>query len=154
MSDRWKQAWIAFLIAFAIVILYSVLGHAQVFDGKDEKAWFDKLSSCCGLGDAFVADNATERDGKFYAIITDGTDRYLHIEHAIPIGTQYEIPKKMFDKIKDFPPNPTHHGIVFVRVTSYDGVIRGYRTNTETHELERSTVEDADVICYFPPALS
>jgi hypothetical protein len=133
-------------------------GYAGVFDGdqmtKIEKDWFDtrQIKSCCGLGDAFTTDDFIEQNGKYFAIITDGFDRYLGIQNVIPIGTRIEITKDIFEKTKDLPKNPTGHGIVFLRIgTGYDGKDRkivGWRNGSEN----AVSPEEADVICYFPPA--
>src|SRR5689334_6532944 len=71
----------AALLLFVLLLPRS--GRSQVFDGlpitEQERHWFAEIRACCGLGDAFVADSFYEKGGKFYAVITDGTDWFYRI---------------------------------------------------------------------------
>jgi hypothetical protein len=79
------------------------------------------MISCCGMGDAYIADE-TEVDlatGDIIAVITDTRPdsftlpdgRTINRVH-IPAGTRFVVPKQ---KIRKKPiPNPTGHTIVFI----------------------------------------
>jgi hypothetical protein len=133
-----------------IVLLLPRPGHSQVFDGlpitEQERQWFAEIPACCGLGDAFVADSFYEKAGKFYAVITDGTDWFYRIKGAIRVGTAIEIPADMLAAANDpyytEHPNPTHHGVIFLEVQSVGGRI----VNSEG-----GPPEQAKPICYFKP---
>jgi hypothetical protein len=137
-------------VLLLLVLLLARPGHSQVFDGlpitEQERHWFAGIQACCGLGDAFVADSFYEKDGKFYAVITDGTDWFYRIKGAIRIGTAIEIPTDMLAAANDpyylEHPNPTHHGVVFLEVHSLGGRI----VNTED-----GPPEQARPVCYFKP---
>jgi hypothetical protein len=157
--DRIGITLCAILIGFVMGwFLHIAIAHAGVFDGEPitqiEKNWFNNgyVQSCCGLGDAFTADDFVEIDGKYYAIITDGTDRYWDLKDVIPVGTRFEITPEMYQHTKDFPKNPTGHGIIFLHVyrqkSETGSVILGYHTGA----TEPVPPEQADVMCYFPPA--
>jgi hypothetical protein len=132
------------------MLLLPRLGYSQVFDGlpitEQERHWFADIPACCGLGDAFVADSFYEEDGKFYAVITDGTDWFYRIKGAIRVGTAIEIPPDMLAAANDpyyiDHPNPTHHGVVFLEVSSLGGRI----VNSDG-----GPPEQAKPICYFKP---
>src|ERR1043165_10197408 len=95
--NRTRPKLSATLLLFALMM--PRFGHSQVFDGlpitKEERRWFANIPACCGLGDAFVADSFYEKEGKFYAVITDGTDWFYRIKGAIRVGTAIEIPPDM-----------------------------------------------------------
>ncbi len=88
-----------------------------------------------------------EEDGKFYAVITDGTDWFYRIKGAIRVGTAIEIPPDMLAAANDpyyiDHPNPTHHGVVFLEVSSLGGRI----VNSDG-----GPPEQAKPICYFKPS--
>lgn len=68
-------------------------------------------ASCCGVADAYWADEVHVRDGKTYATITDDRpDEPLGRPH-LPSGTEIEIPN---DKLKWDRGNPTGHSVLFV----------------------------------------
>jgi hypothetical protein len=139
----------ATLLLFALLL--PRLGYSQVFEGlpitEQERHWFANIPACCGLGDAFVADSFYEEGGKFYAVITDGTDWFYRIKGAIRVGTAIEIPPDMLAAANDpyyiDHPNPTHHGVVFLEVSSVGGRI----VNSHGGPPER-----AKPICYFKPS--
>jgi hypothetical protein len=127
--------------------------QAQVFDNlpitEAEKQWFDTsfVQSCCNLGDAFISDLYFEKDGHFYAEITDGFDHHPKVQRVIiPPGTIREIPPEIFNKMKTAPRNPTNHGIIFLYL-SFDG-LQGYRMTPQTGVLAVKP-EEADVLCYW-----
>jgi hypothetical protein len=132
------------------VLLLPRPGYSQVFDGlpitEQERQWFAEIRACCGLGDAFVADSFYEKAGKFYAVITDGTDWFYRIKGAIRVGTAIEIPADMLAAANDpyyiDNPNPTHHGVVFLQVHSVGGGIVN---------ADGGPPEQAKPICYFKP---
>ena len=79
--------------------------QAQVFDNlpvtEAEKQWFDTsfVQSCCNLGDAFISDLYFEKDGHFYAEITDGFDHHPKVQRVIiPPGTIRELPRRFSTK--------------------------------------------------------
>lgn len=134
-----------------LVLLFPRPGYSQVFDGlpitEQERDWFASIRACCGLGDAFVADSFYEKEGKFYAVITDGTDWFYRIKDAIPVGTAIEIPLDMLAAASDpyyiDHPNPTHHGVVFLQVHNDGGRI----VNSDG-----APPDEAKPICYFKPS--
>jgi hypothetical protein len=133
-----------------LFVLLPRLGYSQVFDGlpitEQERRWFANIPACCGIGDAFVADRFYEKGGKFYAVITDGTDWFYRIKGAIRVGTAIEIPADMLAAANDpyyiEHPNPTHHGVVFLEVHS-DG--------RRIVNSDGGPPEQAKPICYFRP---
>lgn len=84
----------------------------------------DKRSdSCCGEGDAFIADRYVLRDGKYFAIITedyppldvdDGEGGTTKLP-GVPLGTEIEIPPEKFNNVPEDGGNPSGHGVVFMR---------------------------------------
>lgn len=138
----------AILLLFVLLSARSSL--SQVFDGlpmtEQERHWFANIPACCGLGDAFVADSFYEQGGKYYAVITDGTDWFYRIKGAIRVGTAIEIPADMLTAANDpyyvDHPNPTHHGVVFLEVSRVGGRI----VNSQGGPPER-----AKPVCYFKP---
>ena len=137
----------------ATLLLFVLLprtSYSQVFDGlpitEQERHWFAEIRACCGLGDAFVADSFYEKAGKFYAVITDGTDWFYRIKGAIRVGTAIEIPADMLSAANDpyyiEHPNPTHHGVVFLEVH----IVGGRIVNSDG-----GPPEQAKPVCYFKP---
>jgi hypothetical protein len=121
-----------------------------------EKQWFGTnfVQSCCNLGDAFISDLAFEKDGKYYAEITDGFDHHPNVLRAIiPPGTIREVPAAVFKKMSapGVPQNPTSHGIIFLHLYMEGGEPRGIRTDGGSTRMPVKP-EDADVLCYWPPA--
>jgi len=139
------------LTLLLFVLLPPCLGYSQVFDGlpitKQEQDWFANIPACCGLGDAFVADSFYEKEGRFYAVITDGTDWYYRIKGAIRVGTAIEIPPDMLAAANDpyytDHPNPTHHGVVFLQI---------YTLGSRLISSDGGPPEEARPICYFKPS--
>jgi hypothetical protein len=77
-------------------------------------------SPCCGVADAYWADEFHVRDGKTFVTITDDRpDGPLGRPH-IPNGTVFEVPN---EKLKFDRGNPTGHGVLFV---SRDGFVWCY----------------------------
>lgn len=133
------------LVAFPVL--------AQVFDGLPitprEKRWFQEpfVQACCNLGDAFVSDLYFEKDGHWFAEITDGFDHDPNImRQLIPPGTLVEIPPQMFDHMKSAPKNPTAHGIIFIHIVTSATGLSGWRHGSYVKP------EDGDVLCWWPPA--
>jgi len=103
---------------------------------QEVRAWFarqkqpdNRMVGCCGLADAYYADEFVVKDGRFYAIITDDREDSLLGRPHRPSGTQVEVPPHKFNDpspqgTKD--PVPVPHGIVFINV-------------------------DNNAICYFNP---
>ena len=164
--------WFA-LAAFLAVATCCVETRAQIFDYPGESPvplpttpaedkWFQTgfVQSCCNLGDAFTADEFFEKDGHFYVVITDGFDHHPNVRAVIiPPGTIREIPIGILKKMTLVdatghlvaPPNPTHHGILFLHVYFESGTPRGYKTCPQGESCSTKP-EDADVLCYWPPA--
>lgn len=143
-----------FLLLGLFGLLSAVMtAQAQVFDNLPitdaEKRWFDTgfVQSCCNLGDAFISDLYFEKDGHFYAEITDGFDHHPKVQRVIiPPGTIREIPPEIFNKMKTAPQNPTNHGIIFLYL-SFDG-LQGYHMTPQMGVLAVKP-EEADVLCYW-----
>ena len=126
-------------VAVAFCGLQKAFGYASGHenDPPEIQAWFARqkqpdlpTTSCCGDYDAYWADEFEQKDGKFYAIITEG-------KNNIPAGTRVEIPPKKFPK-ENGDPNPSGHGVVFMSLT------RG--TDNIAHP--------GQVYCYFYPILN
>jgi hypothetical protein len=91
-------------------------------DGTDGvRAWFGRqmqpdypAQSCCGEADAYWADAFEISDGRFFAIVTDERDDAPLQRPHLPPGTRVEIPPHKFKDPRG-DPNPTGHGIVFLR---------------------------------------
>jgi hypothetical protein len=142
-----------FLLGLFGLLSAVMTAQAQVFDNlpitEAEKQWFDTgfVQSCCNLGDAFISDLYFEKDGHFYAEITDGFDHHPKVQRVIiPPGTIREIPPEIFNKMKTAPQNPTNHGIIFLYL-SFDG-LQGYHMTPQTGVLAVKP-EEADVLCYW-----
>lgn len=93
--------------------------------------------TCCGEADAFLADAFVERDGKYYAVVTeeypdlvgdDGEGGSYTIK-GVKKGTEVLIPPEKLNRAMENGGNPSGHGIVFMRGGS-------------------------EVLCYFGPTLS
>jgi hypothetical protein len=81
-------------------------------------AWFRSLKmpdnaavSCCGLADAYEADDFQIEGDHYVAIITDGRADPAHGKPAIPNGTRIPVPNH---KMKWDAGNPTGHGVLFL----------------------------------------
>jgi hypothetical protein len=134
-------------------------GTPKFFDITEaEKKWFEDsfVRSCCNIGDAFISDYFFEKDGRYYAEITDGYDHHPNVlKGIIPPGTIREIPPGVMAHMKAkkedgspaAPQNPTSHGIIFLHLyynsTAQTMIGVGGKTNKP---------EDAEVLCYWPPA--
>jgi len=108
------------------------------------REWFQKLmqpdnpvQSCCGLADAFEADDYDAEGDHYVAIITDG-------KGEIPNGTRIPIPNY---KIKWDQSNPTGHGIIFLGSSStWDPPPPGYTI------VLRNGSQGRVLYCYVPPS--
>lgn len=100
-------------------------------DKPEIDAWYASLmmpdqpqKSCCGVADAYWADEFEVKDGHYVAVITD--ERKVPGRTFIAFGTRILIPDNKLPKPEIQKPNPTGHGIVFMNY--------------------------GNVYCYFPPA--
>ncbi len=89
----------------------------------------DTRVSCCGDGDAYIADDFETRDGKFYAIITGEYAANADAGQPIRKGTKILIPTNKLNRAREDGGNPSGHGVVFLSA-------------------------GGDVLCYFGPTLS
>ena len=89
----------------------------------------DTRVSCCGDGDAYIADDFETKDGKFYAIITGEYPANADISYQIRKGTKILIPPNKLNRAAEDGGNPSGHGVVFLSASG-------------------------DVLCYFGPTLS
>lgn len=87
----------------------------------------DTRVSCCGDGDAFIADDFETKDGKFYAIIT--ADYSTNAGDPMKKGTKILIPANKLNHAAQDGGNPSGHGVVFLSASG-------------------------EVLCYFGPTLS
>jgi hypothetical protein len=103
----------------------------------ENDAWYGSLmrpdhptQSCCGLADAYWADEVHVKDGRTYVTVRDDRDDALLGRPHVPNGTVIYVPDT---KLKWDKGNPTGHGVLFMRY-SPDG-----------NEV---------VFCYVQPALT
>ena len=89
----------------------------------------DTRTSCCGDGDAYIADTFETKDGKFYAIITADYPASPNSSAPITKGTKILIPTNKLNHAAEDGGNPSGHGVVFLSTSG-------------------------DVLCYFGPTLS
>jgi len=94
----------------------------------------DTRTSCCGDGDAFMADDfETGPNGEFYAVITGDYPHeqtsYPDTRHPIVRGSKILIPPNKLNRAHEDGGNPSGHGVVFIGGTG-------------------------EVLCYFGPTLS
>ena len=108
------------LAVLMIVLFFASLIPALAHDeDHNNDAWYGSLMqpdnpsvSCCGLADAYWADEVFVRDGKTYVRITDDrADAPLGRPH-IPVGTEVYVPNH---KLKWDAGNPTGHAVIFMR---------------------------------------
>jgi hypothetical protein len=162
-----------------LLVLFTLLvtpATAQVFDyptispvplkpTEAEQKWFQTqfVQNCCNLGHAYVVDEAFEKDGKYYVVITDGFDHHPDVlRPVISPGTIREIPKEVMRKMsmKDAqgnvvaPRNPSSHGILFLHLVFENGEVKGYKYGHSGAGFNQRIVkpEEADVLCYWPGA--
>lgn len=120
--------WSLMVVVFVIVMMFIGAAVTKPAHGHDNgqweasdpviREWYRGLmrpdapgASCCGVADAYWADEVHVRDGKTYATITDDRpDEPLGRPH-LPSGTEIEIPN---DKLKWDRGNPTGHSVLFV----------------------------------------
>jgi hypothetical protein len=94
----------------------------------------DSRVSCCGDGDAFMADEfQVGPHGEFYAVITGDYSQeqsnYPDNRQSITRGSKILIPPNKLNHAPEDGGNPSGHGVVFIDRTG-------------------------DVLCYFGPTLS
>lgn len=119
-----------FRIVLFLLISSPALAIHYLPDKQEIDEWYKTLMmpdhleiSCCGVADAYWADEYEDKDGHYIAIITD--DRYVPLRKPIQLGTRITIPYNKLPNPGAQKPNPTGHGIVFMNYGS--------------------------VYCYFPP---
>ena len=74
----------------------------------------DTRISCCGDGDAYIADDFETKDGKFYAIITGEYSGNPGINYQVGKGTKILIPPNKLNRAAEDGGNPSGHGVVFL----------------------------------------
>jgi len=67
--------------------------------------------SCCGLADAYWADEVKVVNGEAYVKIQDERDDEMLGRPHIPSGTWVHVPSQ---KLKHDKGNPTGHGVIFI----------------------------------------
>lgn len=75
--------------------------------------------SCCGLADAYWADEVKVVDGKTYVKVQDERDDEMLGRPHIPSGTWVYVPN---EKLKHDQGNPTGHGVIFIGHGNVDTV--------------------------------
>lgn len=132
-------AWLAAVIC-ALCFLF-ILSPALARDfgqwqhqDPDRSAWFKRQMQpdnpgvpCCGVADAYEADEFVMDGDQYFAVITDTRDDAPLMRPHIPPGTRIYIPPHKM-KRNNHDPNPTGHGIVFIGASGI-------------------------VFCYYPPSL-
>ncbi len=105
------------VLAAILFSISSAQPHDEHHPEHDE--WYRGLmqpdnpaTSCCGLADAYWADEVHVKDGKTYAVIQDDRDNEMLGRPPIANGTWVLIPNH---KLKYDRGNPTGHGVVFMR---------------------------------------
>jgi hypothetical protein len=89
----------------------------------------DTRISCCGDGDAYIADAFETKNGKFYAIITADYPGDSNAGEPMKKGTKILIPANKLNHAAEDGGNPSGHGVVFLSA-------------------------NGEVLCYFGPTLS
>lgn len=96
-------------------LLIATPALADPWEGIDPnvRIWFEGLkrpdnpgSSCCGLADAYEADDFAIEGDHYVAIITGH-----RVATTLPIGARVPVPNQ---KMKWDAGNPTGHGIIFI----------------------------------------
>ena len=108
-----------------IFSLTAALAH-DMDPGHDD--WYRSLmmpdfptTPCCGIADAYWADEVHIKDGKTFVVITDDRDdKPLNNRPHIPSGTVVEVPTK---KLKWDRGNPTGHNVVFLALIDSNPVV-------------------------------
>jgi hypothetical protein len=126
LSEVIGRMWLWLIaVSFALLILALTIHYSHAHDlGQWENSdpiireWYRTLmrpdapeSPCCGVADAYWADEVHVRDGKTYATITDDRDDAPLQRPHIPAGTVVEVPDI---KLKWDRGNPTGHNIIFL----------------------------------------
>ncbi len=73
-------------------------------------------SSCCGLADAYWADEVHVRGGKTFATITDDREDAPLGRPHVAVGTVIEVPD---EKLKWDRSNPTGHAVIFLSMQGF-----------------------------------
>lgn len=124
--------------AWLSVVLWPA--HAENwYDGRKSEEqrqaiskWFamPTVAGCCKESDAFEADDFEREGDRYIAIITDGEPNEWR--PGLRTGMRIPVPN---DRIKWAPPNPSGHGVIFLR--------RGWDENNP---------DTIFVYCFFPPS--
>jgi len=114
---------LAFLLALFLCdsVLARNYDHGEDAMDPDIVKWYQSArqpnvateypQSCCGLGDAYWADEyRIDAQGRTIAILTD--PRQINGRVNYPVGEEVVIPNDRYDNL--FQGNPTGHGIVFM----------------------------------------
>src|SRR6266403_38552 len=106
-----------------ILILLCAPALAHDPEHPELNDWYHSLmrpdapeSSCCGLADAYWADEVHVRGGKTFATITDDREDAPLGRPHVAVGTVIEVPN---EKLKWDKANPTGHAIVFLSVQGF-----------------------------------
>src|SRR5262245_61185456 len=125
MSTRCKLILYALLSGFVLAGAHARDNGQWETTDPEIRAWFQELKqpdkprvSCCGLGDAYYADETYTKDGRNIAVITDERDDSVLGRPHVPVGTEVVIPDH---KMKWDRGNPTGHSIIFLAVGTQDG---------------------------------
>ncbi len=96
------------------------IGNARAHDHShpEEDEWYKELmqpdnpqAPCCGVADAYWADDIHIRAGKTYARITDDRPDEPSGRPHRDIGEEFEVPDQ---KLKWDRQNPTGHAVIFL----------------------------------------
>jgi len=118
-----RFVWVAIVSTVHLLVMIGVC-FAHDPDSPELNWWYESLmqpdvpnASCCGIADAYFADEVHVRDGKTFAVITDDRpDAERNNRRHVPVGTEIEIPT---NKLKWNKGNPTGHGVVFMSKADY-----------------------------------
>jgi hypothetical protein len=109
--------------AALIVLLLCSPVFAHDPSHREQDAWYQSLMqpdvptmSCCGVADAYWADEIHVRGGKTYVTITDDRDDGPLRRPHVDVGTEIEVPD---NKLKWDRGNPTGHGVLFLSRQQY-----------------------------------
>jgi len=111
--------YLAPILVAASLLLSSLNVPAHDAHHPEHDGWYRTLMqpdnpdvSCCGLADAYWADEVHVKDGKTYVVIQDDRDNEALGRPPIANGTWVHVPNH---KLKFDRGNPTGHGVVFMR---------------------------------------
>jgi hypothetical protein len=125
------STWTALALLAAVSSCTPTTAPAAGWENADPAVadWFNlrAVRSCCGEGDAYEGDFFVDADGGLLVDVTpieekchtlkgefDDGGAYTNTtcRQAIPPGFKVKVPA---DKIMYAPPNPTGHGVIFLR---------------------------------------